>query len=172
MSMSALAETTCAVCNIRSPMQKSKSVPVSKITSNELLKVSDETKALIMGSQLSNLPYITEPTVTTVNTDAFIISASKSPPFYCENNIILYTSGLFQQNKKNMCTLCQKCHDALTKKHIPKFSVANGMWFGDIPAELQGLTIPEEKLISLYRHNSCIIKLQSPFHSATTLQTA
>ncbi|CAF4125373.1 unnamed protein product [Adineta steineri] len=28
MSMSALAETTCAVCNIRSPMQKSKSVPV------------------------------------------------------------------------------------------------------------------------------------------------
>ncbi|CAF4266885.1 unnamed protein product, partial [Adineta steineri] len=44
MSMSALAETTCAVYNIRSPMQKSKSVPVSKITSTELLKVSDETK--------------------------------------------------------------------------------------------------------------------------------
>ncbi|CAF3989182.1 unnamed protein product, partial [Adineta steineri] len=69
MSMSALAETTCAVCNIRSPMQKSKSVPASKITSNELLKVSDETKALIMGSQLSNLQYINEGTVTAVNTD-------------------------------------------------------------------------------------------------------
>ncbi|CAF1161370.1 unnamed protein product [Rotaria sordida] len=46
------------------------------------------------------------------------------------------------------------------------------MWLGDIPTELQGLTIPEEKLISLYRHNSCIIKLQSPFHSTTTAQTA
>jgi hypothetical protein len=46
------------------------------------------------------------------------------------------------------------------------------MWLGDIPAELQGLTIPEEKLISLYRHNSCIIKLHSPFHSPTTAQTA
>ncbi|CAF4828203.1 unnamed protein product [Rotaria sp. Silwood1] len=46
------------------------------------------------------------------------------------------------------------------------------MWLGDIPTELQGLTIPEEKLISLYRHNSCIIKLQSPFHSTKTAQTA
>jgi len=71
-----------------------------------------------------------------------------------------------------MCTLCQKCHDALSKERIPKFSAANGMWLGDIPAELQGLTIPEEKLISLYRHNSCVIKLQSPFHSVATSQTA
>jgi hypothetical protein len=46
------------------------------------------------------------------------------------------------------------------------------MWLGDIPVELQGLTIPEEKLISLYRHNSCIIKLYSPFHSTTTAQSA
>ncbi|CAF4042080.1 unnamed protein product [Rotaria sordida] len=45
------------------------------------------------------------------------------------------------------------------------------MWLGDIPTELQELTIPEEKLISLYRHNSCIIKLQSSFHSTTTAQT-
>jgi hypothetical protein len=46
------------------------------------------------------------------------------------------------------------------------------MWLGDVPSELQGLTIPEEKLISLYRHNSCIIKLHSPFHSTTTAQAA
>ncbi|CAF3029262.1 unnamed protein product [Rotaria sp. Silwood2] len=46
------------------------------------------------------------------------------------------------------------------------------MWLGNIPSELQGLTIPEEKLISLYRHNSCLIKLHSLFHSATTAQAA
>ena len=72
----------------------------------------------------------------------------------------------------DMCTLCPKCHGSLSKKHIPKFSAANNMWLGDIPAELQGLKIPEEKLISLYRHNSCIIKLHSPFHSTTTAQAA
>jgi hypothetical protein len=99
-------------------------------------------------------------------------STSNSSSFYYENGIILYTNGLFQQNKVNMCTICQKCHDALSKEHIPKFSVANNMWLGDVPAELQGLTIPEEKLISFYRHNSCIIKLHSPFHSTTTAQAA
>lgn len=72
----------------------------------------------------------------------------------------------------DMCIFCVKCHDALSKEQIPKFSAANNMWLGDIPLELQGLTIPEEKLISLYRHNSCIIKLHSPFHSTTTAQTA
>ena len=61
-----------------------------------------------------------------------------------------------------MCTLCQKCPDALSKESIPKFSIVNGVWLGNVPAELQDLTIPEEKLISLYRHSSCVIKLQSP----------
>jgi hypothetical protein len=100
------------------------------------------------------------------------ISASTLPLYYCENNIVLYTSGLFQQNKVNMCIICEKCHGALLKERVPKFSVANNMWLGDIPIELQGLTIPEEKLISLYRHNNCVIKLQSPFHSPETSQTA
>ena len=99
-------------------------------------------------------------------------STFDSPSFYREDGIILYTGGLFQQNKMNMCTLCQKCHGSLSKGHIPKFSPANNMWLGDVPPELQELTIPEEKLLSLYRHNSCVIKLHSPFHSATTAQAA
>jgi hypothetical protein len=104
----------------------------------------------------------------------FILDPStfNSSSFYCQNDVILYKSGLFQQNKVDMCRLCQKCHAALLKKSIPKFATANNMWLGDIPAELQELTIPEQKLISLYRHNSCIIKLYSPFHSTTTAQTA
>ena len=99
-------------------------------------------------------------------------SSFNSSSFYCQNDILLYKNGLFQTNKVQMYILCQKCHSSLSKEHIPKFSAANNMWLGDIPTELQGLTIPEEKLISLYRHNSCIIKLQSPFHSTTTAQTA
>ena len=61
-----------------------------------------------------------------------------------------------------MCILCQKYHGALSKGPIPKFSAANNMWLGDISVELQRLTIPEEKLISLHRHNNCIIELHSP----------
>ena len=71
-----------------------------------------------------------------------------------------------------MCRICEKCHAAPLKKSIPNFAAANNMWLGDIPTELQGLTIPEQMLISLYRHNSRIIKLHSPFHSTTIAQSA
>ena len=67
---------------------------------------------------------------------------------------------------------CQKCHQSLSKGTILKFSPANNVWSGGIPPVLQGLTIPEEKLISLYRHNSCVIKLYSSFQAATTAQAA
>lgn len=79
---------------------------------------------------------------------------------------------MFQQGEMEMCRICPNCQAALLKQSIPKFSIANNTWLGGIPVELQGLTIPEQKLISLYRHNSCIIKLHSPFHSTTTAQAA
>lgn len=110
-----------------------------------------------------------------IKVNFYLISGSStllSKSFRYQNGIVLYEEGLYQENEMDMCIFCVKCYDALSKKKIPKFSAANNMWLGDIPVELQGLTIPEEKLISLYRHNSCIIKLHSPFHSTTTAQAA
>ncbi|CAF4594633.1 unnamed protein product [Didymodactylos carnosus] len=46
------------------------------------------------------------------------------------------------------------------------------MWIRAIPEELEDLIIPEQKLIALYRHNSCVIKLQTPFHDTSTAQGA
>ncbi|CAF4407526.1 unnamed protein product [Rotaria socialis] len=179
MSMSALAEATCAVCNVRIPVQNSKKILVSKIPNIHVLKVSDELNELVGSMQSAARKH----SITNIGVSAKCnniqmaghvqdSSNFNSPSFYCKNGIILYTNGLYQQNRADMCTICKKCHDSLSKGHIPKFSPANNMWLGDVPTELQGLTIPEEKLISLYRHNSCIIKLHSPFHSTTTAQTA
>ena len=50
MSMSKLAESTCAVCNIRTPAKDAKKIPISKIPNIELLKVSEELKNLIKTS--------------------------------------------------------------------------------------------------------------------------
>ncbi|CAF1520077.1 unnamed protein product [Adineta steineri] len=161
MSMSMLAENTCAICNSRNSLQTSKKLLISQIPNIHLLKVSDDIKNLIINTSSLQM---TESIQSNLNSD--------SSSFYYEHDTVLYKNGLFQQNKKNMCTMCEKCHTALSKGVIPKFSVANNMWLGDVPVELQGLTIPEEKLISLHRHNSCIIKLQSPFHSMATAQGA
>ena len=46
MSMSALAEVTCVVCNIRTPAKDSKKIAISKIPNINLLKVSQELKDL------------------------------------------------------------------------------------------------------------------------------
>ncbi|CAF1185962.1 unnamed protein product [Adineta steineri] len=181
MSMSVLAEVTCAVCNIRSPEKESIKMPMSEIPNIHLLKISDEFKNVIINIQSptlknsnGNIIRITKSIQDYICNPDFILdpSTSKSSYFYYKNDIVLYVSGIYQENNMNMCILCQKCSNSLSKEQIPKFSVANNIWLGDIPVELQGLTIPEEKLISLHRHNSCIIKLQSPFHSMATAQGA
>ena len=38
---------------------------------------------------------------------------------------------------------CSECLSALKRKKLPRFSLANNMWIGDIPDELKNLTLPE-----------------------------
>ena len=47
MSMSVLAEVTCAVCNVRVSVKDSKKIPFSKIPNINLLKVSEELDHLL-----------------------------------------------------------------------------------------------------------------------------
>ena len=47
MSMSALEEATCAVCNVRIPVRKSKKLPVSKIPNSHLLQVPEDLEEFI-----------------------------------------------------------------------------------------------------------------------------
>ncbi|CAF1369206.1 unnamed protein product [Adineta steineri] len=98
----------------------------------------------------------------------------KNSTYLISNGRILYRDGLLQGESSSGadCRMCHECWLAVSKGKISKFSPANGMWIGDVPDQLKGLTIPEQKLISLYRHNSCIIKLHSPWHSPSTAQPA
>lgn len=45
--------------------------------------------------------------------------------------------------------LCNKCYSDLLNNKLPSLSLSNLMWIGDIPQELQDLTLPEQKLIAL-----------------------
>ena len=57
MSMSALEEATCAVCNVRIPVRKSKKLPVSKIPNSHLLQVSEELEDLIKKENQSKMQF-------------------------------------------------------------------------------------------------------------------
>jgi len=64
--------------------------------------------------------------------------------YFSISNVVFYKRGYNTKTKTG--TVCHQCSSTLSKEKIPMFSVANKMWIGDIPAELQGLTIAEEKL--------------------------
>ena len=106
-----------------------------------------------------------------------VLPAVSDSSFRQTDDVVLYEAGLrhdLDRKKRSLirCHICTDCWTSLAKEKVPKFSVANKVWIGDVPKELQGLTIPEQRLIALYRHNSCIVKLHSSFHSAATAQSA
>ncbi len=83
-SMSELAEVTCAVCNVRTPIQQSKKVPFSEIPNIHLLKVSDEFKNLIRNIQSSNTEQSNQEIVTAAkNNTTPITGHSQSNRFSC-----------------------------------------------------------------------------------------
>jgi hypothetical protein len=64
---------------------------------------------------------------------------------------------------KNSCyVLCHSCEKSVSKKRfkeIPTQAHANGLWIGDVPDELQGLSLIEEQCISRVRATRCFFKL-------------
>ena len=57
--------------------------------------------------------------------------------------------------------VCPICVELLEKKKMPTLALANGLWIGKIPDELQDLTYAEQLLIARVRHNRCIVKVSS-----------
>ena len=57
--------------------------------------------------------------------------------------------------------VCPTCVESLNKEKMPILALANGLWVGEIPDELQDLTYAEQLLIARVRHNRCIVKVSS-----------
>ena len=59
----------------------------------------------------------------------------------------------------NCNDICLSCVKELQGGKMPVDSLANGLWIGDIPIELQGLSWTEKMIISRVKHNMCIVKV-------------
>ncbi|CAF3460105.1 unnamed protein product, partial [Rotaria socialis] len=152
MSMSVLRQSICIICNVRASANTMKEYALQNIPHSVKLSCHADLIDIIPKSQQ---------TAPNENTSSIFFSLS---------NAVFYKKGYNTLAKTG--NICQECNRALAKDQVPIFSAANKMWIGDMPLVLQQLTIAEEKLISLYRHNSCVIKLHSPFHHHSTAQTA
>ena len=57
------------------------------------------------------------------------------------------------------CWMCLDCTRSLERRLMPKMALANNLWIGEVPLELQGLTIPEQLLIARHYPRCYIFKL-------------
>ena len=86
--------------------------------------------------------------------DRNVQSSPYNQSFSCINGMVFYEAGLYKtldRKKRSLihCDVCTECWSSLVKEKIPKFSATDKVWMGDIPKQLQGLTIPEQRLIAL-----------------------
>ena len=57
--------------------------------------------------------------------------------------------------------ICFSCRDSLQAQTLPTESLANGLWLGPVPPELQDLSWTEKLMISRVIHNYCTIRVAS-----------
>lgn len=55
--------------------------------------------------------------------------------------------------------ICGPCRAALNRNSKPKFSLAKGLWIGDVPSQLSELQYFERLLVARVRHNRCIFRV-------------
>ncbi|CAF3827032.1 unnamed protein product, partial [Adineta steineri] len=127
MSMSVLRQSTCIVCNIRTFANTMKVHALKDILNVDKLSSPTDFMNIISEAQQVAQEEIDE------HSNTFSLS-----------NTVFYKKGYNIAEKTG--NICQQCYSALSKDKIPMFSVANKMWIGDVPLELQQLTIAEEKL--------------------------
>ena len=81
---------------------------------------------------------------------------SPYPKHYILHGMLLHQGSIDLAGKTDICDECKRSLDA---DRVPKHALANNLWIGDIPRELQDLTLPERILIAKYYPAAYIIKL-------------
>jgi hypothetical protein len=57
--------------------------------------------------------------------------------------------------------ICSTCLSSVLKGKIPKHALANGLWLGNVPDQLKGLTFAEQMMIARVRHNRAVVRVSS-----------
>ncbi|EIW51497.1 uncharacterized protein TRAVEDRAFT_79973, partial [Trametes versicolor FP-101664 SS1] len=72
---------------------------------------------------------------------------------------VLYEGGVRIVGGIRVLSVCSECIGPLRAKHLPRHALANGLWLGDCPPELQGLRYVEQLLVARNRHSFCVAQV-------------
>ena len=100
--------------------------------------------------------------------DEFIIHqciiACNSREFLFENStldgLMLHQNGVWNTSPtKTDVIICSECNTSLSKTKVPRFSLANKLYRGKLPAQFEDLTWVEEMVCAIYRNTAHITRL-------------
>jgi len=75
------------------------------------------------------------------------------------NGALLQRQALTQTTNGICRRICNECLNDLEKGCTPRLALANGMWTGEVPPQLTGLSVPEQYLISRHFSAAYIVKM-------------
>ncbi|KAM6489506.1 hypothetical protein JOM56_015063 [Amanita muscaria] len=63
--------------------------------------------------------------------------------------MLLESTGTVTEGGRLLVQICTSCFTQLNRNQRPRYGLCNGLWLGQVPTELQNLSIPEQLLIAL-----------------------
>jgi hypothetical protein len=81
------------------------------------------------------------------------------PAYELWQGALVLKEGIQQLEAGQPVWICLECKLALQKEKLPRLSLANHMWIGDVPSELAALTIPEQLVIARHYPRCYVFKL-------------
>ena len=65
----------------------------------------------------------------------------------------------------NADVICHQCRSSLAYDQVPVAALANGLWIGEVPEQLQNLTWAERTMIARVNHNRCVVRVKGSLQS-------
>ena len=123
MSMSALRQATCIICNVREYANTMKECSLQGIPNSERLSCHIDLMDIIPTMrQVTHSKHI-KPLIIINILVLFVVDEHVNSSFFSLSNLVFYKKGYNTITKTG--NICQKCYAALVKDTIPVFSAAN-----------------------------------------------
>lgn len=85
--------------------------------------------------------------------------ASFDTPVSEHTGPILWSRGVSAEDGVRKLIVCAPCLRGLTSGKLPRHALANGLWVGETPSALLGLSYVEQLVIAKSRHSFCVAQV-------------
>ena len=71
----------------------------------------------------------------------------------------VHASRIFVHSRRSDLRVCKRCFSSLSRREVPSVALVNQLDWGDVPVELQGLNIIEQRMIAIYNSITSFVRM-------------